>query len=78
MNAADAASVSTRVHQGVTPRGAGGQGKEQEPSASAESQAQPSGGGLPIDQIMAFAQNPNMQSGLALVGTLLSRRSQAQ
>lgn len=60
-------------------RGAAGQGQEQAQSAPAESQAAaPSGGGLPIDQIMAFAQNPNMQSGLALVGTLLSRRSQAQ
>lgn len=59
-------------------RGAGGQGQAQEPSASAEGQAQPSGGGFPIDQIMAFAQNPNMQSGLALVGTLLSRRSQGE
>lgn len=63
-------------------RGAGGQGQAQEPSAGAEGQAQPSSGGLPADQtmaqIMAFAKSPSLESGMSLVGALMSRRSQGQ
>lgn len=59
-------------------RGAGGQDQAQEPSAGAEGQAQASGGGFPIDQIMAFAKSPSLESGMSLVGALMSRRSQGQ
>ncbi|MBK7536301.1 MAG: hypothetical protein IPI49_13235 [Myxococcales bacterium] len=50
-----------------------GAGQAQSAPGGAE-QAAPAGpGGLPVDQLKAFGQNPSLQSGMALLTSLLSR-----
>lgn len=59
---------------GLRKSGGGDEGGDPQ-AAEAPAQAQ-QGGGFPIDQIAAFASNPSLQSGLALVTSLMQKRQQ--
>jgi hypothetical protein len=54
----------------------GGGGDEGGDPQAAEAPAAQQGGGFPIDQIAAFASNPSLQSGMALVTSLMQKRQQ--